>query len=81
MASKPLYIEVLIENSFFALQQGYEENFILYCHLKKNHNIIHVNVFETWMSLLIYIAMTINNALFLLTKHPFLCYFLELVPN
>jgi len=72
---------VFNKNKFFALQQGHKEKFILLCHLKKNHNIIHVNVLEVWMSLLIYIAMAINNVLFLLTKHPFLCYFLKLVPK
>jgi hypothetical protein len=72
---------VFIKNNFFALQQGHKENFILLCHFKKIHNIIHVNVLEVWMSLLIYIAMAISNVLFLLTKHPFLCYFLKPVPK
>jgi len=37
----------------------------------ENFRIIYVHVLATWMSLLIYIVMTINSVLFLLKKHPF----------
>jgi len=37
----------------------------------ENFRIIYVHVLATWMSLLIYIVMTINSVLFLLRKHPF----------
>ncbi len=69
--TNPYILTCLLKIRFFALQQGHKDFLKKLCHLKKNHNIIYVDVLEAWTSLLIYIAMAISNVLFLLTKHPF----------